>query len=252
MEPIPQDNVLKARFADLQRLLEANLHASGGHPHSSTAGTHTEDNWLEVFRRHLPARYQADRAFVLDSRCQQSDQLDVVIYDRQYSLLLYNQQGQLYLPAESVYAVLEVKQDLNGDHLLYAAQKIASVRRLHRTNAQFQTASGPIRSPRPIPGILGGLLCTSSQWRPAFGNTLSGHLKRLKPEERIDFGCVAQEGTFEATYEGDEPRLTISPPETALVSFLLTLMRRLQPIGTVPAIEFPAYERVLQKGDTHD
>lgn len=251
-QPKGHNNVLTHRFADLQRVLEADLRASRGHHHPTAAGDHTESNWLGIFRSHLPARYQVDRAFVLDSRCQHSAQIDVVIYDRQYSLLLYNRRGQLYLPAESVYAVLEVKQDLHAVNLRQAAKKIASVRRLHRTNAQFQTASGPIREPKPLPHILGGILCTGAKWRPAFGAPLEQHLRDLSPEARIDLGCVAQEGSFEVGYPEGGVEVTPTAPGTALVSFLLTLLRRLQSVGTVPAIEFPAYERVLQKGEIHD
>ena len=99
---------------------------------------------------HLPHRYQADRAFVIDSHGECSEQIDVVIYDRQYSPFLYNQANQRYIPAESVYAVLEVKQDLSREHRLYAGGKAASVRRLHRTSAPIPYAEGILQA-APLP-----------------------------------------------------------------------------------------------------
>ena len=243
-----RDDPLLARFTDLQRQLKAALESSRGHRHSTAAGDHTENNWLKLFKKHLPSRYQADRAFVLDSRSNQSQQLDVVIYDRQYSLLLYNQERQIYIPAESVYAVLEVRQGLNARNLRDASQRIASVRSLHRTNEIIHHAGGVIPKPKPLPYILGGILCTEGDWRPALGQALHKNLRQLSPEGQVDLGCVAERGSFEARFGDSGVDLTTHGGETALVSFLLTLLRRLQRMATVPAIEFPAYERALETG----
>lgn len=60
-----------------------------------------------MLQKHLPHRYQADKAFVIDSNGESSDQIDVVVYDRQYTPLLYNHDGQMFVPAESVYAIFE-------------------------------------------------------------------------------------------------------------------------------------------------
>ena len=51
----------------------------------------SEGDWLRVLNDHLPRWYQTDRAFVIDSRGNCSDQIDIVIYERQYSPFLYNQ-----------------------------------------------------------------------------------------------------------------------------------------------------------------
>ena len=74
-------------------------------------------NWLEMLNTYLPERYKADSAFVMDHRGRLSEQIDVVIYDRQYSPLLFKQDGVLYVPAESVYAVFDVKQDMRRQHI---------------------------------------------------------------------------------------------------------------------------------------
>src|SRR5208282_2750568 len=121
--------------------------------HPATKGTATELHWLRMLGDYLPKRYSVDNAFVLDCEGNLSDQIDVVIYDRQYSPFLFNQDGAKHVPAESVYAVLELKQELNGANVLYAAEKAASVRRLRRTIA-----------PIPHAGSLGpnGLPCCES------------------------------------------------------------------------------------------
>ena len=49
--------------------------------HPGARGEASEEDWLRVLKDHLPHRYQADRAFVIDSLGDCSEQIDVVIYD---------------------------------------------------------------------------------------------------------------------------------------------------------------------------
>src|SRR5205085_11419055 len=135
----------------LQAHLEGSLR--GGRAavtHPGGRGEASEQDWIRVLKEHLPQRYQADKAFVIDSRGELSDQIDVVIYDRQYSPCLFNQSDQKFIPAESVYAVLEVKQDLSLENIRYAADKAASVRRLYRTSGAFGHLGGQQDSGRPL------------------------------------------------------------------------------------------------------
>jgi hypothetical protein len=102
----------------------------------------TETHWHELLGGLLRARYQAMRAFVVDSRAGQSDQIDLAIIDRHLSPLFWEWGGHCYVPAESVYGVFEIKPEINRQYVLYAGGKIASVRRLHRTSASFGWAMG--------------------------------------------------------------------------------------------------------------
>ncbi len=86
---------------------------SFGHPR--TKGDASEKVWLELLQTYLPQRYQAATAHVVDSKGVFSDQIDVVVFDRQYSPFIFNYQGQTIIPAESVYAVFEAKQSINAD-----------------------------------------------------------------------------------------------------------------------------------------
>jgi hypothetical protein len=78
-----------------------------------------------MLNNYLPERYFVDNAFVLDCEGKLSDQIDVVIYDRQYSPFLFNQNFVKYIPAESVYAVFEVRQEIDLGNLKYAGGKVA-------------------------------------------------------------------------------------------------------------------------------
>src|SRR5579863_3099054 len=100
--------------------------------HSVTLGDASESVWLDLMTSYLPRRYEAAKAHVVDSKGEFSQQIDIVIFDRQYSPFVFNYQGQKVIPAESVYAVFEAKQNLNSRMVDNAQAKVESVRKLHR------------------------------------------------------------------------------------------------------------------------
>ncbi len=226
----------------LQARLEGNLRGNRtAVTHPGARGEASEEDWLRVLKDHLPARYQADRAFVIDSEGACSDQIDIVIYDRQYSPFLYNQMNQRYILAESVYGVLEVKQDLSREHVLYAGDKAASVRRLLRTSARIPHAAGAYE-PRPLPRIVAGLVMYQSSWTPAFGDPFRAALGELGPEAQLDVGCALMHGAFEVSYgAGNTVDLTVAEGPRSLVQFLMRLLKQLQALATAPAIDYQAY-----------
>jgi hypothetical protein len=245
---------LRDIFDGLQARLEGDLK---GHRHamvhSTARGEAAEEEWIRLLQAHLPHRYQADRAFVIDAHGGCSDQIDLVIYDRQYSPLLYNQANQRYVPAESVYAIFEVKQSLNNDHLRYAANKAASVRRLQRSTGMVWHLKGTdtSRSPKPI---LAGILCYESEWKPPFGESFRQCLSDLRGLDQLNIGCALRHGMFEVPYPADaegHPTLFGEPVILedcrTLLQFLLRLLKQLQPLGSAPAIDYGAYLSCLDE-----
>lgn len=124
------EKILSKLHEDIQHRLET-VRTTMSHP--GTMGDASEGIWIKLLNEYLPSRYKADKAHVVDSEGQFSQQMDVVIYDRQYSPFILFYEEQKIIPVESVYAVFEVKQTLNLNHVRYAQEKIRSVRRLHRT-----------------------------------------------------------------------------------------------------------------------
>jgi hypothetical protein len=215
--------------------------------HPSPKGDFTELAWTQLLADYLPKRYQVAKAFVLDSAGRSSEQLDIVIFDRHYSPFLFNQNAALYVPAESVYAVLEVKQFLCKQVLDYAGKKAASVRKLLRTTAPIPHAGGTFKPKTPFP-ILAGILTLSSPWKPFFAQTFFDALHAQPEINRLDLGCVLQEGAFDLTYpETKDPfKIDQSNPKSALIFFFLHLLTRLQSLGTVPAMDISAYAKALR------
>jgi hypothetical protein len=232
---------LRGIFGSLQGQMLARLQTGEATVlHPGTRGDATEAQWLNLFKEYLPQRYCAEKAFVLDCDGSLSDQIDIVIFDRQYSPLHLNQDGAVYVPAESVYAVFEVKPGLDGATVKYAGEKAASVRRLRRTSAPIPYAAGTY-PPKPPTPIIAGILATRPGWNPPFGEPCQNALRSLPTEEQLDLGCVLEAGGFGyvvGVVEG-------SAPDVALVSFWLRLLESLQAIGTVVAVEFSQYRRSL-------
>lgn len=214
------------------------------HRHPTAKGDGTELHWLTMLQRRLPARYRAERAFVIDADGNRSQQIDIVIHDRQFCPVLLDTAGGVHIPAESVYAVLEVKQDLTKGEIEYAGEKIGSVRRLRRTSAEFSHASGKSRTlPQPI---VGGIVSYESGWSPPLGDAFEAVLRESRVDERLDLGCALCDAGFEVVFGDDgAPIITQSGAESSLIFFFLRLLHRLQQVATVPAIDYAQYSRLL-------
>lgn len=123
-------------YAAKEKELSARLGLGGQlTDHGTIVGTGTEHGWYGLLTGFLPRRYGVATGKVVDSRGYQSEQIDLIVYDAFYSPRLFVVGDATFVPAESVYAVFEVKQTLNKEHLDAAASKAESVRRLHRTSA---------------------------------------------------------------------------------------------------------------------
>jgi hypothetical protein len=226
---------------DIQKRLEI-TRKSFGHP--GTKGDASEAVWLELLQSYLPQRYQAATAHVVDSEGKFSDQIDVVVFDRQYSPFIFKYQGQTILPAESVYAAFEAKQSINAAEIQYAQDKVASVRRLHRTSLPIPHAGG-VYPAKPLIPILGGLLTFESDWSPPLGQALEAALKGGNAEGRLDLGCIAAHGHF--NHDATTQRYNFTLEGRPATAFLFNLISQLQFSGTVPMIDVQAYARWLAK-----
>lgn len=256
-------------FLGLQKQMEVQLNTNRENIyHAVTKGDSLENVWIEWLRKYMPNRYCIDKAIIVDSEGQLSHQIDLVIYDQQYTPFVFTQNGVHYIPAEGVYAVFEVKPDLEGSasfegnsisYIEYAGKKIESVRKLKRTSAAI-VDRGESKPPRPLTKIVGGILSSVNSYSK--NETIEKHFKSLKGFQTIDMGCAVEYGSFYINYEGKEnAEITqlqeriedyynsrsykstyVSDREKSLVTFFLQLSRYLQQsIGTVAAIDFNAY-----------
>ena len=233
--------LLASLHEDIERRL-ATVRKTIHHPGSK--GDASENIWIEMLELYLPKRYQTAKAHVVDSLGNFSQQIDVVVFDRQYSPFIFTYESQTIIPAESVYAVFEAKQTANATLVSYAQDKVASVRRLHRTSLPIPHAGGTYPA-KPLIHILGGILTFESEWNPPLGDTFNKALIGGIGDRQLDIGCVASHGHF--FRDPVSGAYSFEAQKKAATAFLFKLIAQLQFSGTVPMIDIDAYARWLTK-----
>jgi hypothetical protein len=262
---------IRQLFTGLQNQMVAQLNTNREFIlHPGSKGDSLEDVWIEWLTKYLPNRYCVDKAIIVDSTGQLSHQIDLVIYDQQFTPFVFSQNGIHYIPAEGVYAVFEVKPDLNGtaggkSHFEYTGEKIESVRKLKRTSTDIINAGNGF-PPRALTKILGGILASTNSFTHTNNNTIETHLKGLTGLRSIELGCAVDYGSFCVNYHGEEDlgnvnlqerirdyylkrtfdKVIFSEKENSLITFFLQLTRYLQQsIGTVAAIDLAEYAKAV-------
>ena len=235
-------------YNDMQEKMKIDLQISRRvFSHKPTMGASTEADWIGWMKNYLPKRYSVDSAFVIDSENHCSDQIDLVIYDQQYSHPVFVMNDEKYITAESVYAVFEIKQTLNKAYMEYAGEKIKSVRELKRTTTSIVSANGQAQ-PKPLHRIISGVLTLDSDWVDPIQENVIKYMNELPSMEQIDLVCSIEHGSFSAIYDGDNIKnVMFSSSENSLIFFFLELLKKLQSIGTVPAIDILEYEKVIEQ-----
>lgn len=244
---------LQELYSQMQREMLAKLKTgSMAVVHPGTKGDETELNWINWFSDYLPKRYMINKGIVIDSAGKQSEQIDIIVYDAQYSYFVFHHDNIVLVPAESVYAILEVKQNLNKAHMEYAAKKVRSVRELFRTSAPIKHAGGEY-PPKPLHEIIGGIITTTCDWESPIQPKVAEHIYNKSKLERLDLVCSISDGTFsvenntflEDFREEINPTIKFCDKDDSLVYLLLSILKKLQDIGTVPAIDFSKYAEVI-------
>ena len=231
--------LLASLHDDIQSRLET---ARKAFQHPGAKGDASEGVWIDMLDTYLPKRYQAAQAFVVDSLGNFSEQIDVVVFDRQYSPFIFKFDEQIIVPAESVYAVFEAKQTATAELVAYAQRKVASVRKLHRTSLPIPYAGGTYPA-KPLIPVLGGLLTFESNWSPAMGSSFDKALRVDMSEGRLDIGCVASHGQY--FYDCSDNTFKFEQEHKPATAFLFKLIAQLQFSGTVPMIDIDAYGKWL-------
>jgi hypothetical protein len=247
MEPeddTPQANAqfLRDAFASEQTCLLANLKSSLRITHKGDRGEVNEQFFIDFLRAYLPNRYTVEKAIVIDSTGAVSHSIDVVVFDRQYTPTLLDNDKHRYVPAEAVYAVFECKPKIDKEYLEYAAKKAQSVRKLHRTSVEIHHAGGVLPAKKPF-SIIAGILATEVGWVEGLSESFRENHLTLTGDLRLDCGFAASGSCFDV-FDG-ENAYTFGPKDNALAYFAFRLLSKLQALATVPAVDWMAYARTL-------
>ena len=96
---------LAALFADFHDKVQCELATARKLGHPTDKGDASEQVWIDVLTHYLPRRYEARKGFVVDSRGVFSQQIDVIVHDRQYSPFVFTFKGTDVVPAETTEAI---------------------------------------------------------------------------------------------------------------------------------------------------
>jgi len=202
---------LQEIYKGLQKEMLDDLEKGSLITHPTAKGDDSEEKWRNWLRKYLPKKYSVDKAFVIDCEGHMSKQIDCVIYDNFHSPPIIEQDVYKYIPAESVYAVFEIKQKMTKEYIDYAMSKASSVRLLKRTHSQFKHASG-VSNTKPA-HIIAGILtkkCNLSEEK------LSKHLTCDDYKRRLDTVCSLNRGAF----YGENKKFNFFNETYSLVIFL--------------------------------
>ena len=240
---------LSEAFVYIERALQAKLESANFPDHPVAKGDVLEDAWRDLLRRYLPSRFSIESGFVIDAHDNTSEQIDCIVYDSFWTPNLWGNRGYIFVPAEAVHGIFEIKPRVNKGCLREASQKVESVRSLYRTSAPY-IGSGREESPKPLLYIIGGLLATNAAYNkglraPQFFKAMDELQNIDEPAKNVDIVLTAFDGYadyFDMGFPADQPRVDIDP--AAATRGLFRLVSALMVQGTVGAIDLGYY---LQK-----
>ena len=200
--------------------------------HPTAKGDESELNWKGLLRSYLPERYTVDSGFVVDHKGNISEQIDIIIYDRHFTPFIFRGENVVYIPAEGVYAVFEVKPHFDKKNYNYAVKKLKSVKDLLRTTANFTHILG--KDKKELFKIIGGILTKEIKSINYFNNINTD--SELSIILSLNYGIKVINETIEK--QDKEPLLAF---------FLLKLIEKLRALGSVPALEVDQYLGFIKK-----
>lgn len=121
-----------------------------GHP--GEVGTARENVLKKVLRKYIPKRYVVDSGFVVDALDGRSEQMDIVVYEANYTPVFEIVEGKRFFPCETVVAVGQVRTKIGSrNEMRECLNNIKSVKQLDRSNKRTNPMiTGPGFSAEPF------------------------------------------------------------------------------------------------------
>lgn len=100
---------IKENYLKMERDLVTQLNYNVSNHHLTT-GSYREDIWEDFFRRIVPKKFNITRSvFIIDSKRNVSNEVDITIFDEQYTPYIFNYGLIKFIPVEAVAAVIQCK-----------------------------------------------------------------------------------------------------------------------------------------------
>ena len=135
-------------LTDAENKLAMAAKAAGSFQHRGIRGDERADALAQLLRQHLPQDFSIGKGEAIDYLDSRTGQLDLVIYDNATAAPLLTAGENLLLPAEALYAVIEVKSVLTQNELDTCALAASKVRSLKPFKHKFSPS--PNKGEAPI------------------------------------------------------------------------------------------------------
>lgn len=101
------ENIYK-NYRDMEKALVNELNFNVEHP--GTIGGYREEVWKSLFEKIIPKKFSVERSvFVIDSKGNVSNEIDLVVFDEQYTPYIFRYGTLKFIPIEAVAVVIECK-----------------------------------------------------------------------------------------------------------------------------------------------
>jgi hypothetical protein len=162
-------------YADLNKMMEREVALTSGH--GTLTGSHREHMWYKFFRSIIPLKYSmAQGVMIIDSERGVSKEVDIAVYDEQYTPYVFQYNTLKFIPIEAVSVVIECKSQTATPKKLKAWAY--SIRRLKPKQTGLA---------RIVNGYATGLTnSTQSRTRPIF--ILAAHSTKVSQNVRSELG----------------------------------------------------------------
>jgi len=126
-------------FSAVARALESEVFMINSlSTHQGVKGGANEQALINILERFLPKKYSIGTGIVIDRSGKQSRQCDIVIYDSFNYPEVFGQTSIKFFPVDFVYAVIEVKTNLDQNKMREACENIKSVKSLDIIQDSFR------------------------------------------------------------------------------------------------------------------
>lgn len=181
--------------------------------HDTTTGSNREYIWMDLFKQIIPQKFSIERSvFILDSTGKRSREVDLAIFDEQYTPYIFRHGKLKYIPIEAVAVVVECKsKSPDKDSLETWCDSINQLRTSANSIARLV---GNIHHLDTTP------LNSNSGKQPSRSSTQTGTrpIKILCSMEKSEPGKHVEEGMFDFVLQEQNDALTLFKPANSHLS----------------------------------
>lgn len=142
LAPMPRgtrrsSRVFKSVLSRAEKELALGSEKAGDFQHNGIRGDERAASLMRFLQSHLPITMAIAKGEAIDFRDKRSGQLDLIIYDKSASAPIFTGGENVLVPAEALYAVIEVKSVLSKDELEKSVEAAKTIRSLRPFREPF-------------------------------------------------------------------------------------------------------------------